>query len=548
MNKQLTGLRWKGVMGPIVVLAMVLAACGGSSSTSTTDGGASSESTEAPSSDTTTGPPATTDQEESGPQDGGVLRVTHATQVSSLDPQIGTSGLDYRVLYTMYDRLVNVTDDTMEPVPGLAESWEFTSPTTLVLNLEQGVLFHDGTPFNAEAVKYNIERGQTVEDSRVAVDLANVDTVEVIDEFTVQLNLSAPDTALPLKLSDRGGMMISPTAAEELGEELGNHAVGTGPFLVSSYTPGEVLEVVRFDDYWRVDAIHLDGITFTVISDSRTALNAVISGEQDAATAIDIEEYSRAEEADDVTPIASNGLAYQRCAFRLGEPPFDNVLVRQAMNHAFDRNALNEVVNLGIGEGSYFAVPRTHWSYPSSLDAPFDYNPDRARELLAEAGYPDGIEIELITANVAPYPKTAEVLQAQLSESGITAEIVAIEAIEAITAFRENGEGDLLCIGWSGRPDPYQTLSLNYLSESPSVTDYEEPDDLQTLLAATIESTSLEERTAAFEDLFQVITVDETLDMNLISIPSVSVHADTVQNLVVGLSGHPLFSEVRLDN
>src|SRR3954466_10293518 len=149
---------------------------------------------------------------QSVPRRGGILRISAPANPSSLDPTTGGAGSDHAFLFTMYDTLTEWEFETLKPRPGLAESWKFTDPTTFVMNIRAGVTFHDGTPLDAEAVKFNLDRNKSDAKSNIKADLLSVDTIEVTGPMQVTLKLKNPDSALPGILSDRAGMMVSPTA------------------------------------------------------------------------------------------------------------------------------------------------------------------------------------------------------------------------------------------------------------------------------------------------------------------------------------------------
>src|SRR5882757_11102045 len=146
------------------------------------------------------------------PKKGGTLRISAPANPSSLDPTTGGAGSDHAFLFTMYDTLTEWEFETLKPKPGLAESWSFADPTTFVLNIRPGVTFHDGTPLDAEAVKFNLERNKSDPKSNIKADLVTVASVEVTGPMQVTMKLNTPDAALPGILSDRAGMMVSPTA------------------------------------------------------------------------------------------------------------------------------------------------------------------------------------------------------------------------------------------------------------------------------------------------------------------------------------------------
>jgi ABC-type transport system substrate-binding protein len=159
------------------------------------------------------------------PRSGGTLRAALRAEVSTFDVHKGASGSDHMYLYPVFDTLVRF-DDKMSPRPGLAESWETPDPKTLVLKLRKGVKFHDGTPFNAEAVRFNLARAQDRQTSSMASELTSIEQVEVVDPHTVRLRLKAPDASLILAFADRAGMMISPTAVQKLGDQFGRRRWG----------------------------------------------------------------------------------------------------------------------------------------------------------------------------------------------------------------------------------------------------------------------------------------------------------------------------------
>lgn len=555
------GVRRRTWIAAISLVAVVAASCG--SDDDSTDEPSSTESpaanTEAPdgSSD------GTGDTDETTPEDGthssvaeepatgdatagGVLRVVHINTPSRLDPHLATSGFDHYLLYPMFDRLVHF-DPEMAPVPGLAESWEYPDPQTLVLRLREGVTFHDGTPLDADAVVFNLDRGINHPDSAVSADLGSIETMDVVDELTVQLNLNRPDTALVLNLSDKAGMMVSPTAVETLGDEFLNAPVGAGPFQFVEYVTGESLTLEAYDGYYKEGLPYLDGMEFTILTDSRTAVNALVSGQADFNTNVDVPDMGRVESADGYELVSTNTLALNRCFLRLGEEPFSIKEVRQALNFGVDRAALNMVVNQGEGEPINAPLPTSHWAYPTENTPVYEYDPERSQELLASAGFADGIDIDLIVVNNERDRAMVEAMQAQLEPAGFRLNVTVLDIAESSPAFRENGEGDMYCVGWSGRPDPHPTFQGIYDPASVYVTDYEPPAGLLEALEATIAVADTEERAAAFAEVHRIATVENALDFLVAARPGLQAHSDAVQGYVPNSYGKPIMNEVWLE-
>src|SRR5690625_2072992 len=207
-----------------------------------------------------------------------ILKVAAMANPSSMDPATGGSGADHILLYPVFDTLVEWDYDTLEPKPGLAKSWAYPDPQTLVLTLQEGVRFHDGTPFDAEAVKFNLDRNRSDQRSNIRTELITVESVDVTGPLEVTLKLKEPDTSLVLILSDRAGMMVSPTAVQKLGENHDRNPVGAGPMKFVSWSDGERIELTKNTDYWKKNRPLVGGISFRIIPDSATRLRAVQSG------------------------------------------------------------------------------------------------------------------------------------------------------------------------------------------------------------------------------------------------------------------------------
>jgi ABC-type transport system substrate-binding protein len=165
-----------------------------------------------------------------GPRKGGVLRVAADFQPTNLDPVAGSQGGDFRFLYPIYQSLVEWDPETLKPRPGLAAKWTFIDPKTLVMELQQKVVFHDGTPFNAEAAKFNLERSRTSPKSNIKNDLASVDSIEASGPYRLTFRLNKVNAALPSILAERAGLMASPAAIQKFGDDFGRNPVGTGPW------------------------------------------------------------------------------------------------------------------------------------------------------------------------------------------------------------------------------------------------------------------------------------------------------------------------------
>lgn len=382
----------------------------------------------------------------------GPLRVAAQADASSLDPIRSTSGYDRMLLYPVYDTLISF-DQSLQPAPGLATAWEWKDSTTLALTLREGVTFHDGTTFDAEAVKFNIERAKG-EGSKIVGDLASIESVDVVDSQHVVLNLAQPDSALIMNtLADRGGMMVSPTAAEKAGGDLSAAPVGTGGWSFVKANRGSTIEYTKFDDYWDSDAVRAPTLTFSIMTDPKTRVSALKSGQIDVANEIapsDAESLASSSNAElaESDRLQLSVMYVDQASEELADPR-----VRRAINLAIDREAIAEAAYFGHATPASALYPSDYWAAPAA-GGTFAHDPDGAKELLSEAGMTDGLTVSAITNSDTASVRLAEILKDQLAEAGITLEIQPMELVQATTSFFADRKAPLLISVWTGRPDP----------------------------------------------------------------------------------------------
>ena len=236
-------------------------------------------------------------------------------------------------------------------------------------------MFQDDTPFDAEAVKANIERGQTVEGSAVVADLSSISEVQVVDPSTVVLVLSAPNSALPGILSSRAGIMVSPAA---FGDGLDIAPVGAGPYRVTDYLPDDHIEFERFDGYWDTTYGGPDTVDWRIIPDETTRLNALRAGEVDAALITGAQQQDAELAGFTVDPRPT--LSYQTIYLNRAKSEFDNVLVRQALSHAIDRQAFVDAVLFGAGAATVQDFPEGYYAHNPDYPADFyEFDPEQGQ-------------------------------------------------------------------------------------------------------------------------------------------------------------------------
>lgn len=327
-----------------------------------------------------------------------VLRVAGGDDPTSLDPAGGIASTDTVYLYALYDRLLTFDPETLEPTPMLAKSFSWENDyKTLVLELNEGVTFHDGAAFNAEAVRTYVEYYKAAGRN---TDLNPVTEVEVRDEYTVALTTAQPYAVLPSVLADRAGMVVSPKAIEELGaDSIGTNPVGAGPFKLVEWLPGDRIVVEKFDDYWQVGLPGLSGIDFLTITNATARVSALVSGQVDFVQRIDPINLPVVERNPNLRFRVDPTVAFSSINLNTNLEPLNSNLVRQALSYAIDREA---IARLSYGPGVPIApanlpVPTTYWPSTPEFDGVYQYHPEKARSLLAEAGYPDGVELTMCT-------------------------------------------------------------------------------------------------------------------------------------------------------
>ncbi|MEO9652754.1 MAG: ABC transporter substrate-binding protein [Roseobacter sp.] len=386
------------------------------------------------------------------------LRIALQSDADVLDPDQSRTFVGRIVYASMCDKLVDITPD-LEIIPQLATSWTTSDDgTTVTMQLREGVVFHDGTPFNAEAVAANIERSQTMDESRRKSELKSITSTEVTGDYEIKLNLAGADATLLAQLADRAGMMVSPTAASAAGADFGLNPVCSGAFSFTERVAQDKIVLTKFDDYWNADAINFDSVTFLPIPDTTVRLANLQSGDIDMLERLAATDLTQANGDDSIVVDSAVSLGYQGITFNInngdkGDNPWGNdKRLRQALSHAIDREALNQVVFEGAFAPGNQSFPSTSPWYNTSLPVQ-SADIDKAKALLSEAGYPDGIALEVQVPNSTEPLAVMQVVQAMAAQAGID---ISLTSKEFATLLSDQSAGDYYAsqIGWSGRVDP----------------------------------------------------------------------------------------------
>ncbi len=386
------------------------------------------------------------------------LRIALQSDADVLDPDQSRTFVGRIVYASLCDKLVDITPD-LEIIPQLATAWETSADgMAITMQLREGVVFHDGTPFNAEAVAANIARSQTLDESRRKSELESITGTEVTGEYEIVLTLAAPDATLMAQLADRAGMMVSPTAAEAAGADFGLNPVCSGAFSFTERVAQDKIVLTKFADYWNADAISFDSVTFLPIPDTTVRLANLQSGDIDMIERLAATDLPQITGNADLTVDSAVSLGYQGITFNLangerGDNPWGNdKRLRQALSHAIDREVINQVVFEGAFAAGNQSFPPTSPWYNTNFPVPAR-NVEKAKALLAEAGFPDGLDLEVQVPNTTVQLQLMQVVQAMASEAGIR---ITLASKEFATLLEDQTAGSYTAsqIGWSGRVDP----------------------------------------------------------------------------------------------
>ncbi len=367
---------------------------------------------------TTTSAPATT-ATATTPQYGGYLKILSTPGITSLGyPGKITFGGEQALERPAIQYLLSRDPKTMQYVGELAETFEFSADyLTFTMTLRKGVKFHDGTDFNADAVKYNLE---LVKKGVRSSDLLYCTSIDVLDPYKIQLKFSKFDVGFIDVMCSMSGGMVSPTYLKTVTNDADFKPVGTGPYKFVSYQRDVSLKFERFDDYWGGKP-YLDGLEFVFVADPVTQLASFKAGEADVIRQIDIVgaldleksgKYTLLKYPQQIWGIAGDG--------GHTDSIFSDIRIRKAVSHAIDAEAITKA----IGKGYFTSTnqwDRKDGLYYDQNIAGYPYNPQKAKELLAEAGYPNGLQTKISLPSAVPTPDMMQMVQNYLNEVGIKA-------------------------------------------------------------------------------------------------------------------------------
>ena len=379
----------------------------------------------------------------------------------TMDPRTAKndSGTSQSALYAVYDRLVGF-DPSGNPIPQLATEWSLSSDLkSVALSLREGVRFHDGEVLDSEAVKANLEKSRTLTTDvgpTLKAAAAEISSVDTPSPTQVVIHLNVADGGFVYNLGTQLGMMISPRALDGLGLQIA--AVGAGPFKLESFTPNQTTTLVRNDDYWGGPGDRPMRLVMKYVTDENTRLSAVRSG-QATVTVLAPQQISAAKSAGlevKVNPSGARWILYLRTDRALKDP-----LVRQALMYALNREAIAKALSFGTSAPTVQLIPEGQPGHVEGAEQAYPYDPQKARDLLAQAGYPTGLTLGFELLNLSDHTQMFDAVSQQLKDAGITLDVKKLDISQALPAFLDGSGGDVWMSRWGGRADPLQTLQIN---------------------------------------------------------------------------------------
>lgn len=412
-----------------VVMALTFAACSSGGTTTSEEGTTTEETTTEAATEEGSEAASETSTAKSPDND---MVVAMQADVTNLDPHVSSNGVSNTVTNTMYEALVTFDADA-NIIPMLAKEWTMSEDgLTYTFVLNEGVTFHDGEPFNAEAVIANWERGKADQSLRVYSQTKSWVSAVADSEYQLTITLDAPNNTFLNKLTQV--RIVSPKAIEELGKDgLAKQSAGTGPYVFAERVDGGYTKVVRNENYWR-EGPKVDSLTFKVVPEDGSRIAMLKTGEADIITPVPPIQVEQIEGDSNIVVMNEKGITYRYVTLNKnytladGRQPFNDVKVRQAMNYAFDNEAFCQVVFQG------YAVKPTSIFSDSIMyyaeQTPYDLDLEKAQALMEEAGYADGFPVTIWVDNTTIEMQGAEFVKQQLAQINID---VTVEPQESTT-------------------------------------------------------------------------------------------------------------------
>ena len=493
---------------------------------------------------TTTKPPATQTQGTTSATPskyGGILKIIVRSQVSIIGLSWeGSGGAPHRMVEPVYEFLLRY-DQNYNYFPRLADSWEISPDgKSITFHLHPGIKFSDGMPFNAAAVKANLEL--YAPNNVRTPSLKKIVSYDLIDDLTIRLNLSAYDSTLLIDLGDGPGMMASPAAiAKQTTPEnmAKDHLVGTGPFVLSSFEKNQNIKYVKNPNYWQSGKPYLDRIEFYMVTDPVTSIMSFKKGEAQVIFGITPTEAKDLKSGYNIVTTDIKPIVVLLPDGKNPDSPWYNKKVREALEYAIDKPSLATSIGEGYYEAvSQFATSNSVFFNPAATIR--NYDPSKARQLLAEAGFPNGFKTKIYA--LTTYDKDILVaIQTYLKEIGIDAELELGDSAR-VTDWQNNGWKNGIFVPTYPIIPNIRSLSFRLAGGYNVSTSLYSTPEWQAKVDATVSQPDEQKQLSQFKELIKILN-DEAACISLFTKPDISALDKSVQDLKWTQGGHPRFYE-----
>ncbi|WP_339149375.1 MULTISPECIES: glutathione ABC transporter substrate-binding protein [unclassified Sutcliffiella] len=478
---------------------------------------------------------------------GGSLIIARLSDATRLDPHFITDIPSANIIYQkVYETLV-MTNKDMEIEPLLATEWQQLDEVTWEFSLKEGVSFHDGTPFNAEAVKVTFDRVlDPGTGSPQREKLSMIKEIEIVDEYTVHMHLDYPYAPLLSILASNEGSIISPKVIKEKEDSLSQHPVGTGPFIFESWNTGQDITLVKNPSYWGQEP-NLDEVVFKVVPEDATRLALIETGEAHVSDQVPVTELDRIEKSNSMSLYRTEGLGVEYIGFNIESKAVNDVRVRKAISHAIEREAILKGVYNNVGTIANSAMSPKVFGYSENIKA-YEYDINKAKKLLKEAGYKDGLSLNLLTSDRKERINMAEVIQSQLKGIGVDVSIQVLE-YGAYLEMIDKGDHDLFIGGWgnaTGDGDYNQYNLFHTASQGPPGNHfYYSNEEVDTIIEDAREEMDQEKRKELYEKAMQ-IQMDDAVYVPIRNYEHLAVYTKGVEGIWLNASNYIMLNDVTI--
>ncbi len=439
--------------------------------------------------------------QDKAPVSGGTLNVGFISDTKTLDPMVSAQWTERQILFLIFDSLVNLGPD-FSLKPGLAKSWDFDDGgKTIVLHLVTGVKFQDGTPFDAAAVKWNIDKrlDPATNSSQRAQLAAVIKDVRVVDDATIAIDLNKPYPPLLAQFADRAGLMVSPTASKKYGADSGSHPVGTGPFELVSWVRGTKITLKRNPDFWQKGKPYLDGVTFNDIPTSVVGVQRMGIGELDYIGQLSPLDTKLAAALPDIKLVPAPVGEWFALQWHWNEKPFNNPMLREAIAHAINRDRMNQILWEGKGKITDSITPPGLWWSPSKVEH-YAYDPDLSRKLLKEGGIAPGTKLSLVAPSDDTLRRFAELVQSDLKAVGLDVQLQPVPQSQYYAKAVAH-EINFTPMRWTQRADPDGLIQYLFASNGDAnTTGYSNP-EVDKLIQEARTTTDIADRKKLYDQI-----------------------------------------------